>query len=87
MIVTNPTDKDIHVQIEGVVYKCPADSSIKGVPAEHAAKWKTHTHEFIIVSDETSVKAEPKIEKKEEAVEAPLDLPEEVETAPKKGKK
>lgn len=53
MKVTNPTDSDISVQIEGIVYSIEAGSSIDNVPAKHAEDWKTRTHNFIQIKDDS----------------------------------
>lgn len=53
--VYNPTDKEIKVQIKGVVYVAPAKGYATNVKPEHAEHWKNHIHQFVQVMDETGV--------------------------------
>jgi len=55
LIVINPTDKDISVQIKGTVYSVDANGQLSGVPKEIAEYWKDRTHNFITVEAEGEV--------------------------------
>lgn len=62
MIVKNPTNHDIQVQIEGANYFVEANGEISGVIPEHAAYWKVKLHAFIeIVEESKGKKAEKEV--------------------------
>lgn len=52
MIVKNPTDKEISVQILGTQYTVPANGEREGVKDEHAIHWKEQIHNFLILKNE-----------------------------------
>lgn len=71
MVVTNPTELDLVVSVEGNVYTLPAKESISGVKESHAEYWKEHIHQFIEVSPEVKKEVKETAPKKvEEAVVA-----------------
>jgi hypothetical protein len=52
MIVSNPTNKKITVQIFGVEYTVDAESSVSGVPEAAARYWQERLHTFLKVEKE-----------------------------------
>lgn len=52
MIVRNPSNQDITVQINGNEYFVEANSEVAGVKAEDAAYWVTRLHTFVELEEE-----------------------------------
>ena len=74
MIIKNPTDLELKVQIKGKKYVIPANESLSGVSEEVTKYWKEKLHSFIIISSEaelpkTEDKELPKVELTEEVAE------------------
>lgn len=51
MIVKNPTDSDVKIQIDGIFYEVGANDELEGVKPEHAARWKG-IHQFLSMQEE-----------------------------------
>ena len=80
MIVKNPTNTDLEVQIDGNVYSVEANGETAGVPAVHATRWQAELHNFITLEEEEAPVAKA-VKEVKEVVEVPVV----VETpAPKK---
>ena len=80
--ITNPTDKDIKVQIKGKVLEVLAKGELSGVTDAEASYWKDHIHKFILVGEDTGV---PTVPAKDEEVKETADV-KEVETKKEEGK-
>lgn len=52
MKVTNPTDNDIKVIIEGEEYEVAAGKTLRGVPEKHAKYWVERLHSFLELGSE-----------------------------------
>ena len=78
MIIKNPTNSELHVQIKGVRYVCPANGEVSGIPMEHARYWKTMLHAFIVVEPEGEITVVPEA-KPEEVVAEVVPIQEVVE--------
>lgn len=74
MIVKNPTDSILSVQIKGVVYEIAPNSEIRGVSPEAATHWQEHVHNFIKVEAETPVVAAPAKKIEVEVKETPITV-------------
>lgn len=86
--ITNPTDKDISIQLDGNVYEVEAKGTLDISNDEHADRW-VRTHRFLTCKkienmEEDKVTEETSTE--EEAVEEEVaeDAPEEVSDEDKK---
>lgn len=79
MIVKNPTNDEISVQLEGNVYILPAMGEIH-VPTVHAEFWKKHIHNFLELEPEAKTSVAPKKEEVEvtEATEVAVEPEDEV---------
>lgn len=82
MIVKNPTDNDISVQINGHQYTVKAKDQIANVSATDAAYWKVKIHTFIEIEEEVAQVAKPaskpeavKVDVAPAVVKAPEALP------------
>jgi len=62
MVITNPTDKDITVSIEGQMYTVEANSSTSGIREKHAIHWVEQLHNFLVISPEKAKEVAPKVE-------------------------
>jgi len=58
MIVKNPTDSELKVQINGRIYEVDAKGETS-VPAEVALYWRDNIHGFLILSEESKTTVKP----------------------------
>lgn len=79
MIVKNPTNTDLSVQINGHQYSIPAKDQISGVSAVDAAYWVERLHTFIELEEEAE--SAPQSRKAPDAPQAPAAVVEPVEVA------
>lgn len=78
MVVKNPTNNDITVQISGVKYTVPANGQIKFVPEAAALYWRDKLHGFLILEDDVVEKTEQpkaKVADVTDATEQPEEAP------------
>lgn len=77
MIVSNNTNSDIKIQIDGIVYEVKANDELSGVKSEHASHWKG-VHSFLTfreegVTEEPAMDAMPEPETEESTTEEAVD--------------
>lgn len=77
MIIKNPTNSDITVQIKGVQYTVLAESSLKNVPEQVALYWKLNLHPFLELQEEVFSSPETVEEIKEAVEETTVEAKEE----------
>lgn len=68
MIVKNPTENRLEVQVQGVTYVIEPEGTLENVPEAHARYWQESLHKFIVIRNEkkeeveTVVMPKPKVE-------------------------
>lgn len=90
MIIKNPTNARLEVQIFGEPYVVEAESSVSGISPAVADYWKKRLHDFLIVEEEDNDKDILKEREKElakEIEEKEKELDEKVEEAEKESDK
>ena len=70
--ITNPSSSTISMTYEGVTYSCAGNNgTLSNVPTSAAAFWKDNTHQFIIVtSDSTDIGGETPADPTQDSVVA-----------------
>ena len=76
MIVKNPTDSDVKIQIDGIFYEVGANDELGGVKPDHAAHWKG-VHQFLSVQEEDSTTSKDALQ---ETTEEDIEEVKETET-------